>query len=110
MEGEGGEGGPATGLTVDETRRTAERGEMPWKVSSPVEEKVRFVMALERREARVAELCRQQGISREAGYPVMQWYEEEGFGGLAACFKSPCAKVPHRSPQQTTEMWMFLGR
>ena len=63
-----------------------------------MDERIRFVLAVERREASFAELCRQHGISREAGYRVMRRYEEEGLSGLARR-----SKAPHHSPHQMTD-------
>jgi len=41
---------------------------MPWKASSVMEEKARFVLEYERDEPSMSELCEQFGIARETGY------------------------------------------
>ena len=41
---------------------------MPWKESSVVEERTRFVLEYERSLYSMAELCRSYGISRTTGY------------------------------------------
>jgi transposase-like protein len=41
---------------------------MPWKASSVMEEKLRFVFGYERDEQTMTELCQSFGIAREIGY------------------------------------------
>ena len=41
---------------------------MPWKASSVMEEKLRFVLEYERDEQTMTELCESFGIARETGY------------------------------------------
>jgi len=41
---------------------------MPWKASSPMEERAKFVLEKEWDELNMAELCRRYGISRQTGY------------------------------------------
>jgi len=41
---------------------------MPWKTSSAMEERARFVFEYERDERTMTELCEDFGISRECGY------------------------------------------
>jgi transposase-like protein len=41
---------------------------MPWRESSVVEERLRFVVAASRKEQRFSEVCREFGISRQTGY------------------------------------------
>jgi transposase-like protein len=40
---------------------------MPWKASSVMEEKVRFVFEYEQDERTMTELCQRYGIARETG-------------------------------------------
>ena len=40
---------------------------MPWKASSVMEEKVRFVIEYEQDERSMTELCEAYGIARETG-------------------------------------------
>jgi putative transposase len=42
---------------------------MPWKVSSVMEEKLRFILEYEAGEESMTELCQRYEISRETGYP-----------------------------------------
>jgi transposase InsO family protein len=54
---------------------------MPWKESSVMDERTRFVIRLKDGES-MASLCREFGISRKTGYKIQQRYEECGWEGL----------------------------
>jgi Helix-turn-helix domain len=54
---------------------------MPWKESSVVDERMRFVIQLKDGES-MASLCREFGISRKTGYKIFERYEECGLEGL----------------------------
>jgi transposase InsO family protein len=51
---------------------------MPWRESSVVEERLRFVVAASRKERRFSELCGEFGISRQTGYVWMKRYAAGG--------------------------------
>src|SRR5271157_2985559 len=55
---------------------------MPWKASSVMEEKLRFILEYERDEQTMSELCASFGISRETGYVWLRRYRELGKLGL----------------------------
>jgi transposase InsO family protein len=55
---------------------------MPWKASSVMEEKVRFVLEYEQDERGMRELCEVYGIARETGYVWLRRYRERGLAGL----------------------------
>src|SRR5580700_10519660 len=55
---------------------------MPWKASSVMEEKVRFVLEYEQDEHTMTELCQVYGIARETGYVWLRRYRERGLEGL----------------------------
>jgi transposase InsO family protein len=59
-----------------------EKDGMPWKASSVMEEKVRFVLEYERDERTMTELCQAYGIARETGYVWLRRYREQGLAGL----------------------------
>src|SRR6266540_3178109 len=71
---------------------------MPWKASSVVEARTRFVLEHERGLCTMTELCRIYGIARETGYYWLRRYGEGGLEGLR-----DRARAPHRHPNQTTE-------
>jgi len=55
---------------------------MPWKASSVMEEKLRFVFEYERRERSMTELCQRYEIARETGYVWLRRYRRAGAAGL----------------------------
>jgi len=54
---------------------------MPWKASSVMEERLRFVARLLDGEA-MTEVCREFGISRKTGYKIFDRYREHGLEAL----------------------------
>jgi putative transposase len=71
---------------------------MSWKVSSVVEEKLRFILEFESGEYTMRELCERYDISRETGYVTLRRYRATGIAGLLA--RSHAAQ---RHPNQTPE-------
>lgn len=69
---------------------------MPWRQSSPVTERLRFVQDVARAEASFAELCLRYGISRKTGYQWWKRFAEEGVVGL-----EDRSKRPRHSPRAT---------
>jgi len=55
---------------------------MPWKTSSAMEERARFVFEYERDERTMTELCEDFWISRECGYRWLRRYRQHGLAGL----------------------------
>jgi transposase InsO family protein len=55
---------------------------MPWKKSSVMEEKLRFVFEYEQEHRSMRELCASYEISRETGYVWLRRYRAMGLGGL----------------------------
>jgi transposase len=55
---------------------------MPWKASSVMEERLRFVARLLDGEA-MTEVCREFGISRKTGYKIFDRYREHGLEALS---------------------------
>lgn len=62
---------------------------MGWKETCAVEERMRFVMLVERNEVAVAEACRQFGVSRKTGYKWIERYQEAGLEGLVDRLRAP---------------------
>jgi len=71
---------------------------MPWKTSSAVDERARFVLEYERDEQTMSELCEIYEISRETGY---YWLRRYKHGGLEAL--KDLSRAPVRHPNQTPE-------
>lgn len=67
---------------------------MPWKESSVMDERMRFVIRHKDGES-MASLCREFGISRKTGYKILDRYEQCGVEGL-----SDRARRPHRYANQ----------
>src|SRR6266446_639754 len=55
---------------------------MPWKTSSVMEERLRFIFEHERRERTMTELCERYEITRQTGYVWLRRYREAGAAGL----------------------------
>ncbi len=51
---------------------------MPWRVTSPMYQRQRFVLDAEHTPAAFAELCRRYGISRKTGYKWLDRYARLG--------------------------------
>jgi putative transposase len=56
---------------------------MPWRVTSPMYQRQRFVLDAEHTPAAFAELCRRYGISRKTGYKWLDRYARLGPESLA---------------------------
>ena len=55
---------------------------MPWKASSVMEERLRFVARLLDGEA-MTDVCRDFGVSRKTGYKIFDRYKEHGLEALS---------------------------
>src|SRR5258708_39782648 len=71
---------------------------MPWKASSVMEEKLRFILEYEAGEKSMTELCQRYDISRETGYRTLRRYRAAGLGGLL-----PQSHAAERHGNQTAE-------
>src|SRR5258708_5593380 len=71
---------------------------MPWKASSVMDERTRFVLERERGLYTMTELCEVYDIARETGYYWLRRYQQ---GGLEAL--QDLDRAPERHPNQTSE-------
>jgi putative transposase len=69
---------------------------MPWRETSPMEQRLEFIHEYESGLFTMTELAEQYGISRTTGYKWLSRYESDGLPGLTD--RSRC---PHSSPQAT---------
>jgi len=69
---------------------------MPWKETTWMDQRMRFVADVTSCRYTMSELCRLYGISRKTGYKWAQRYGEEGVDGL-----KERSRRPHRCPRQT---------
>ena len=75
---------------------------MPWKETCAVDERIRFVMDVEKGQQSKAALCHRFGVSRPTGYKWLRRYSEQGLSGLAERSRCP-ASCPHRVPEELAE-------
>ena len=71
---------------------------MGWKKTCAMDERMRFVMAVEERDEAFAAVCRRFGVSRKTGY---KWLERYGDGGAENLVDRSRAPLHH--PQALTE-------
>jgi putative transposase len=67
---------------------------MGWMETCAVDERMRFVIAVEKQEESFSALCRRFKVSRKTGYKWLERYEEHGVDGLA-----DLSRAPHERPQ-----------
>ena len=79
---------------------------MPWKVTEPMNERMRFVV---RREAgeRMTDLCAEFGISRKTGYKLWSRYQEFGPEGLYDVSRRP-RRTPNQTPKDIQQLILAL--
>ncbi len=64
---------------------------MPWRETSVMEERLRFVARLLEGEG-MSEVCRDFGISRKTGYKIFNRYKDEGLEALTDRSRRPCRR------------------
>jgi putative transposase len=62
---------------------------MPWKEHRKMSLKMEFVEKASRPGARVSDLCREYGVSRETGYKWLNRFKREGYDGLEERSRAP---------------------
>jgi transposase InsO family protein len=75
---------------------------MPWKVSSVMEERLRFVARLLDGES-MSDVCREFGISRKTGYKIFERYKEMGPVGLSDRSRRP-VRYANQPPAQIEQL------
>ncbi|HEY4215542.1 MAG TPA: leucine zipper domain-containing protein [Gemmatimonadaceae bacterium] len=68
---------------------------MPWKETSPMEERLQFVRDALSDRFTMSELCARYGVSRRVGYKWLARYETDGRRGLA-----DRSRAPHHCPHK----------
>ena len=71
---------------------------MPWKESSVMDERLRFVARLLDGEA-MTDVCREFGISRKTGYKIFDRYKEHGLEALTDRSRRPVRYANQLPPQ-----------
>src|SRR5246500_1274434 len=80
---------------------------MPWKKSSVMEEKLRFVLEYEQGQRTMSELCRRYEISRETGYVWLRRYRARSWEGLLEQSRAP-RRHDNQTPKKIEEMVLDL--
>ena len=81
---------------------------MPWKESSVMEERLRFVARLLEGES-MSDVCRQFGISRKTGYKIFNRYKEHGLEALNDRSRRP-VRYANQLPQQVESLIVRLRK
>ena len=81
---------------------------MPWKESSVVEERLRFVARLLDGES-MTDVCREFGISRKTGYKIFNRYKEHGLTALNDRSRRP-VRYANQLPYQIESLIVDLKR
>jgi len=79
---------------------------MPWKASSVMEERLRFVARVLDGEA-MTDVCRDFGISRKTGYKIFDRYREHGLEALTDRSRRP-VRYANQLPQQLESLIVRL--
>ena len=79
---------------------------MPWKESSVVDERLRFVARLLEGEP-MSHMCREFGISRKTGYKIYKRYKDEGLEALTDRSRRP-VRYANQLPELTHLIHMRL--
>ena len=81
---------------------------MPWKESSVMEERLRFVARLLEGES-MSDTCRSFGISRKTGYKIYNRYKEHGLEALCDRSRRP-VRYANQLPDQIEKMIVRLKK
>ena len=79
---------------------------MPWKASSVMDERLRFVARLLDGEA-MTNVCREFGVSRKTGYKIFDRYKEHGLTALSDRSRRP-VRYANQLPQQVESLIVRL--
>jgi putative transposase len=82
---------------------------MGWKETCAVDERMRFVMAVEEQEEGFAAVCRRFGVSRKTGYKWLGRYREAGVQGLTDWSRAPL-NHPQAVAQEVAEHCLAVRR
>lgn len=82
---------------------------MPWRETSAMDERLRFVQDVHRPGWSIAELCRRYEVSRKTGYKWLRAYERAGPAGLVDGSHRPLA-CPHATAPVVVDLILHLQR
>lgn len=82
---------------------------MPWRETRVMDERARFVVAVEAGTEPMAAVCRRFGVSRQHGYKWLGRWRAEGAGGLADRSRAPLSH-PQAVPAELLEACLGVRR
>jgi putative transposase len=82
---------------------------MGWMETCAVAERMRFMMAVEKREESFAAVCRRFGVSRKTGYKWLERYQTDGVKGLVDRSRAPLTH-PEAVPAAIAEHCVAVRR
>ena len=82
---------------------------MGWMETCAVDERMRFVIAVEREGSTFAVVCREFGVSRRTGYKWLERYREGGVAGLVDRSRAPLHR-PHAMSAEIAEFCLAVRR
>jgi putative transposase len=82
---------------------------MPWKESSVMDERVRFILEQERSSDTMSELCAAYNITRETGYYWLRRYQQGGLEALQNLSRAP-RQHPNQTPEEMAQAVLQLRR
>ena len=71
---------------------------MPWKQTTPMEQKIEFICEWRTGKYTITDLCEHFGISRPTAYKLIYRFEKMGFDGLRES-----SRAPRNHPNQTSK-------
>ncbi len=81
---------------------------MPWRETSVMEERLRFVARLLEGEG-MSDVCREFGISRKTGYKIFNRYEDDGLEALTDRSRRP-VRYANQLPEPVEAMIVPLKK
>jgi putative transposase len=82
---------------------------MPWRQTSPMDQKMQFIADYLRQTLSIIELCELYGVSRKTGYKWIERYLKHGPLGLEERSRQPHSS-PHQTPRHVVEAFIELRR
>lgn len=82
---------------------------MGWKETCAVDERMRFVLAVEGQEETFAAVCRRFGVSRKSGYKWFERYRQTGVEGLLDRSRAPLS-CPYAMTEEIVEQCLAVRR
>jgi len=82
---------------------------MPWNITDPMSERLKFVLAVEENLFNMTELCLRFGISRKTGYKWLRRYRRFGAGALEERSRAR-RTMAHRTPSTVEQALVELRK